>query len=112
LNADIDEHELVGMLIVKNALKSCTQQILDNCGEDSKAKDTLGIIYLHKEQNFGYNANTRKVEDLVKAKIIDPKKVARCALENAASVAGTFLTFACGIYELPDQKEEDLSDTL
>ena len=56
--------------------------------------------------NYGYNAKTEKYEDLRAAGVVDPAKVARVALENAASVAGMFLTTECVICDKPEEKPE------
>jgi chaperonin GroEL len=57
-----------------------------------------------KEKNFGYNAQTEHYEDLVKAGVMDPTKVSRTALQNAASIAGLMLTTECVVAELKDEK--------
>ena len=57
-----------------------------------------------KEKNFGYNAATDKYEDLVKAGVIDPTKVTRTALQNAASIAGLLLTTECVVVEKKEEK--------
>jgi chaperonin GroEL len=57
-----------------------------------------------KERNFGYNAQTDTYEDLVKAGVIDPTKVARTALQNAASIAGLLLTTECVVVEKKEEK--------
>jgi chaperonin GroEL len=57
-----------------------------------------------KERNFGYNAQTDTYEDLVKAGVIDPTKVARTALQNAASIAGLLLTTECVVVERKEEK--------
>jgi chaperonin GroEL len=57
-----------------------------------------------KEKNFGYNAQTDTYEDLVKAGVIDPTRVARTALQNAASIAGLLLTTECVVVEKKDER--------
>jgi chaperonin GroEL len=57
-----------------------------------------------KDRNFGYNAQTDTYEDLVKAGVIDPTKVTRTALQNAASIAGLLLTTECVVAEKPEAK--------
>src|SRR4029077_131941 len=59
----------------------------------------------HEKGNIGYNAVTQKYEDLVKAMVIDPKKVTRSALENAASVAAMFLTLEVAITDIPEKEK-------
>jgi chaperonin GroEL len=93
--------ERIGFEIVANALKAPTKQIVDNGGEDG---DVIVAKLLEKTGNTGYNANTGEFVDMVEAGIIDPAKVARCALQNAASVAGLMLTTNVLICEL---KEDD-----
>ncbi|MFA6426501.1 MAG: TCP-1/cpn60 chaperonin family protein, partial [Phycisphaerae bacterium] len=93
--------ERIGFEIVANALKAPTKQIVDNGGEDG---DVIVAKLLEKTGNIGYNANTSEFVDMVEAGIIDPAKVARCALQNAASVAGLMLTTNVLICEL---KEDD-----
>ncbi len=65
----------------------------------------IGKIHESKEPNFGYNAGTGVYEDLVKAGVIDPTKVTRTALQNAASIAGLMLTTEAMIAEIPEKKE-------
>ena len=96
-----DEDEAIGVDIVKNALSAPTRTIAENAG-------VAGDVVLDKVKkakgNEGYNVLTDKYEDLVKAMVIDPKKVTRSALENAASVASMFLTLEVAITDIP--KEE------
>ena len=93
--------ERIGFEIVANALKAPTKQIVDNGGEDG---DVIVAKLLEKTGNTGYNANTGEFVDMIAAGIIDPAKVARCALQNAASVAGLMLTTNVLICDL---KEDD-----
>ncbi len=98
-NAD----EEIGVEIVKRALTAPTQYIASNSGAE-------GRVIVEKVKNeckgdVGYNAQTAKYEDLVKAMIIDPKKVTRSALENAASVAAMFLTLEVAITEIPEREK-------
>jgi len=93
-----NEDESIGVDIVRHALTAPTQTIADNAG-------VAGEVVLEKvkklKENEGYNALTDKYEDLVKAMVIDPKKVTRSALENAASVASMFLTLEVAVTEIP-----------
>jgi len=66
----------------------------------------IGKIRESKDNNFGYNAQTGKFEDLVKAGVIDPTKVTRTALQNAGSIAGLMLTTEALVSELPEEKKE------
>ena len=93
--------ERIGFEIVANALKAPTKQIVDNGGEDG---DVIVAKLLEKTGNTGYNANIGEFVNMIEAGIIDPAKVARCALQNAASVAGLMLTTNVLICDL---KEDD-----
>lgn len=79
-----------GMAIVANALLAPVKIILDNAGLDSA--EIIKTILAKNERNYGYNAKTDEYVDMIEAGIIDPKKVTRVAVENAASVAGMILT--------------------
>ena len=96
-NAD----EQTGINIVERAIEEPLRQIVANAGGE-------GAVVVQKvregEGDFGYNARTGEYEDLRKAGVIDPAKVARVALENAASIAGMFLTTECLIVDKPDDK--------
>ena len=74
-----------------------------NAGEEGAV--VIGKIHDSKEANFGYNAGTGAYEDLVAAGVIDPTKVTRTALQNAASIAGLMLTTEAMISEIPEKKE-------
>ena len=96
-NAD----EQTGINIVARAIEEPLRQIVENAGQE-------GAVVVNKVRegngDFGYNARTGEYEDLRKAGIIDPAKVARVALENAASIAGMFLTTECLIVDKPEEK--------
>jgi chaperonin GroEL len=92
--------EKIGFDIVINALKAPTTQIVENCGEKG---DVIVAQLLEKGKNIGYDANTGQFVDMFKAGIIDPAKVARTALEMAASVAGLMLTTSVLVTELKDK---------
>ena len=96
-----NEDQNTGIAIIKRALEEPLRQIVENAGEEGSVvvqnvKDGKG--------SFGYNAFLGKYEDLKKAGVIDPTKVARVAIENAASVAGTLLTTECVIAEKKEDK--------
>ena len=95
--------EATGARVVFDALKMPAWQIAVNAGEE-------GNVVVHRisqgEGGFGYNADTRAYEDLVKAGVIDPTKVVRSALQNASSVAGLLLTTDAVITETPGKKKE------
>ena len=98
-NAD----ENTGIAIVRRAIEEPLRQICYNAGLE-------GAVIVNKvregEGNFGYNAKTETFEDLRKAGVVDPAKVTRVALENAASVAGMFLTTECVICDKKEEKPE------
>ena len=99
----VDEDETVGVDIVRKALLWPARSIAENAGEE-------GSIIVEKirssKGNTGYDANTGEMVDMVERGIIDPTKVTRSALQNAASVAGLLLTTECLVTELPDPKEQ------
>ncbi|MGM9788124.1 MAG: chaperonin GroEL [Candidatus Cryptobacteroides sp.] len=94
-----NEDETTGIRIVAKAIEEPLRQIALNAGVDGSV-----IIQKIKEgsEDFGYNARTDEFVNLFEAGVIDPTKVARVALENAASVAGMFLTTECGIVDIPE----------
>ena len=96
-----NDDETTGIAIVKRAIEEPLRQIAANAGVE-------GAVVVQKvaegEADFGYNARTDKYENLLAAGVIDPAKVARVALENAASIAGMFLTTECVI---TDKKEDN-----
>ena len=95
----VNPDEQTGINIVRRAIEEPLRQIVKNAGEE-------GAVVVQKvregEGDFGYNARTSTYEDMRKAGIIDPAKVSRVALENAASIAGMFLTTECLIVEKPE----------
>ncbi len=97
-----DPEQQVGINIVLRALEEPCRQIAENSGFEGSV--VVSDILREKNQNIGFDAAEGKVKDLVKAGIIDPKKVTRSALQNAASIAGTFLTTEAGIVDIPEDK--------
>ena len=99
----VDEEEMIGVRIIERALAEPARWIANNAGAD-------GSVVLDKIKNgkeaFGFNADTGKFEDLIKAGIMDPTKVVRCALQNAASVAGLLMTTEVMIADKPEKKKE------
>jgi chaperonin GroEL len=95
---DLDEQ--IGVTIIKRALEEPLRQIVQNAGKEGAV--ILEKVRAERNANFGYNAATEKFEDLVAAGIIDPAKVTRCALQNAASIAGLLLTTEVLISEIQD----------
>jgi len=96
--------EKIGFDIVVAALRSPAKQIAENAGEDGDV--VVDTITENKNPNWGYNAATGEYVDMLKAGIIDPTKVARTALLNAASVSGLALTTEVMITELKEKKDE------
>lgn len=95
-----DADEQIGVQIVKRALEEPLRQIVQNAGKEGAV--IVEKVRANKDVNFGYNAATETFEDLVVAGIIDPAKVTRCALQNAASIAGLMLTTEALISELQE----------
>jgi chaperonin GroEL len=97
-----NDDETTGILIVKRALEEPLRQIVENAGLD-------GSVVAQKvkegKDDFGFNARTEQYENLLKSGVIDPTKVARIALENAASIAGMLLTTECVIATHKEEKE-------
>ena len=100
--------EKIGFDIVIDALKAPTAQIADNSGEQGEVIVAMLLEKLENQKNVGYNANTGEYVDMFKAGIIDPAKVARTALEMAASVAGLMLTTNVLVTELKDKEQEPI----
>ncbi len=96
-----NEDEKTGIAIVKRALEEPVRQIVRNAGLEGSV-----IVQKIKEgkADFGYNARTDKYENLLSAGVIDPKKVTRVALENAASIAGMFLTTECVVADIKEDE--------
>jgi chaperonin GroEL len=94
--------EKIGAQIVRRALEEPLRQIVGNAGEEGAV--VVGKITDHKDPHYGYNAGTGVYEDLVKAGVIDPTKVTRTALQNAASIAGLMLTTEAMVSEIPEPK--------
>ncbi len=100
--------EKIGFDIVCSALKTPTTQIAENSGDKGDVVVAQLLEKLQKNDNIGYDANTGRFVDMFKAGIIDPAKVARVALETAASVAGLMLTTNVLVADLKDKDEEPI----
>lgn len=98
-----NEEQNAGIKIIQRAIQEPLRQIVMNAGVDGAV--VVNKIMESSDANFGYNAREDKYEDLVKAGIIDPTKVTRSALQNAASVAGLMLTTETMIADLPKKEE-------
>ena len=98
----LEGDEAIGAQIVRRAIESPIRMLCANAGVEGAV--VVGQIIANKG-NYGYNVATGDYEDLVKAGVVDPTKVTRTALQNAASVAGLLLTTECMITEIPEKKE-------
>jgi chaperonin GroEL len=98
---DGDPDEQIGVNIVRRALEEPLRQIVQNAGKEGAV--VVERIRSEKNENIGFNAATENFEDLVKAGVIDPAKVTRTALQNAASIAGLMLTTEAMVSEIPEE---------
>jgi chaperonin GroEL len=97
-----NEDQNVGIAIVKKALEAPIRQIVENAGVEGSI--VVGKLRDSKDDNYGFNAQTEEYVDMVKAGIIDPVKVVRTALQDAASVAGLIITTEASIAEAPKKE--------
>ena len=102
---DVDEQTGVG--IVKRAIEAPLRELAFNAGVEGSL---IVQEVKRRKGNEGYNVATGNYEDLVKAGVVDPKKVTRSALQNAASIAGLLLTTECLITEIPEKKDKPAGD--
>jgi len=99
---DLERDEKIGVQIVRRAIEEPTRQLADNAG----AEGALVVEEVRKRKgNEGYDVATEQYTDLVKAGIVDPTKVARSALQNAASIAGLLLTTEALVTEIPEKEK-------
>jgi chaperonin GroEL len=102
-NLQLSKEETIGLMIVLRACQAPFKQIVNNCGKDSS-------LYLEeilaKDKNFGFDAKSEKVVDLVKQQVIDPTKVVKNSLKYAASVAGIILISEALVIDAPEDEEE------
>ncbi len=99
----LEGDEKIGAQIIRRAIEEPLRLIVGNAGEEGAV--VIGKVLENKEAHYGYNAATNKFEDLVKAGVIDPTKVTRTALQNAASIAGLMLTTEAMVADIPEKKE-------
>jgi chaperonin GroEL len=99
----LHEDEQIGANIVRRALEEPLRQIAQNAGVEGAV--VLAKVRAEKGENYGYNAATEEYGDMVKDGVIDPAKVARYALQNAASIAGLMLTTEALVADIPEEKE-------
>jgi chaperonin GroEL len=97
-----DADENIGVRIIERALEEPIRQIANNAGVEPSI--VVGKVRENESRNFGYNARTDQYEDLVQSGVIDPTKVTRTALQNAASIAGLLLTTESVVVEKPEPK--------
>src|SRR5688572_3773666 len=99
-----EEDEQSGVNIVNRALEEPLRQIAQNAGQEGSI--VVEKVRAETSPNFGFNAQTERYEDLVKAGVIDPTKVARTALQNATSIASLLLTTEAVVAEVPEEKKK------
>ena len=99
----LEEDEQIGVNIVRRALEEPLRQIAQNAGVEGAV--VISRVRAEKGENYGYNAETDSYGDLVKDGVIDPAKVTRIALQNAASIAGLMLTTEAIVAELPEEEK-------
>ena len=98
-----NEDERIGVEIIKRAVEYPTRALAENAGEEGSV---IVQEVKRRKGNEGYNVGTGEYVDLVKAGVVDPKKVTRTALQNAASIAGLLLTTECLITEIPEKEKK------
>src|SRR5882724_5608350 len=98
-----NDDERIGVDIVKRAVEYPTRALADNAGDEGSV---IVQEVKRRKGNEGYNVSTGEYEDLVKAGVVDPKKVTRTALQNAASIAGLLLTTECLVTEIPEKDKK------
>jgi len=98
-----NDDERIGVDIVKRAIEYPTRALADNAGVEGSV---VVMEVKRRRGNDGYNVGTGEYEDLVKAGVVDPKKVTRTALQNAASIAGLLLTTECLVTEIPEKDKK------
>jgi chaperonin GroEL len=99
----LQDDEAVGVNIVKRALEEPTRQIAQNAGHEGAI--VVGRVRDSKDENFGFNAETGEFGDMIKAGVIDPAKVTRLALQNAASIVALMLTTEVLIAEIKEEEQ-------
>lgn len=103
LKLKLEGDEALGIQIIARALEAPARSIAQNAGQEGSI--VVEKIKAGKDKNFGFNADTDEYEDLLEAGVIDPAKVSRTALQNAASVAGLLLTTECLITEIKEDEK-------
>ncbi|MBI2668421.1 chaperonin GroEL [Candidatus Woesearchaeota archaeon] len=100
----LETDQQVGVNIIRRSLEEPVRQIAKNAGREGA--EVLARLQTERDENFGYNAKKDVYEDLVKAGVIDPTKVVRSALQNAASIAGMVLTTEAMVVDFDEEKDE------
>src|SRR4030042_3424346 len=100
----LEEDQQIGVEIVKRALEEPIRQIVNNAGIEGSL--VVEKVKHAKEVNYGFDADKEEYVDMIKAGIIDPTKVTRYALQNAASVAALMLSTSVMITDIPEEKPE------
>ena len=103
-----NDEQRMGIDIIRRALQAPARQIAVNAGVDGSI--VIGKLLESKDTNFGFNAQSGEYTDLVKAGIVDPTKVVRIALQDAASVAGLLITTEAMVADKPEKKEAPMPD--
>ena len=98
-----NDDQRVGVDIIRRSLQIPTRQIAENAGEDGAV--VAGKLLENKKLTFGFNAQTGKYTDMVAAGVLDPTKVVRTALQDAASIAGLLVTTEAMVAEKPERKD-------
>ena len=98
----LDGDEKLGAQIIGRALLAPTKSIAANAGYEGSV--VVEKVLAGKDKNYGFNADTEEYQDLVEAGVIDPAKVSRSALQNAASIAGLLLTTECLVTEIKEKE--------
>lgn len=101
-NSNLKNEELTGALIVARALPAPLKRIAENAGQNGAV---IAERVKEKDFNIGFNASTNEFVDMLEAGIVDPAKVTRSALQNAASIAGMVLTTECIVVDKPEPKD-------
>src|SRR6266700_969381 len=102
----LEDDEQIGVTIVKRALEEPLRLIVSNAGHEGAV--VVGKVRESKQPNFGFNAETEDYTDMISAGILDPAKVTRSALQNAASIAALMLTTEALIADIPDEEKPDV----
>ena len=96
---DLSDEQMFGVSIIRAALESPLRMIVSNAGLEPAV--VVNEVLGHKDFSYGYNARTDVYGDLLKMGVLDPTKVTRCALQNAASVSGLLLTTEAMVADIP-----------